>query len=273
MLLPDWPDTGWVALDAPEGFRVARGDAGIAVLMIDRTPKKNALTLAMWSALPGLLATLANQVRALIVTGAGDVFSAGADVGELQRIYADPDRARAYHATNVAAEGALAAFPQPTIAAVRGSCVGGGCQLAVACDIRIADAEAFFGITPAKLGIIYPAEPTARLARLVGPARAKYLLYTADLISAPHALTFGLVDEVVPGSGHAGVARRAIEVARTIASRSPQSIGAATAVIDTISAGGDVAAAAEALAPWHRQPTDVTEGLAAFIERRPPSFG
>lgn len=266
MLMPDWPDADWTALDAPEGFRVMRGENGVAVLVIDRPAKRNALTLAMWSALPALLAGLAHQVRALIVTGAGDVFSAGADVTELQQIYADADRARAYHATNVAAEGALAAFPHPTIAAVRGSCVGGGCQLAVACDIRIADADARFGITPAKLGIIYPAEPTARLARLVGPARAKYLLFTADLISADRALAFGLIEEVVPGPA---LPHRAVEIARTIASRSPQSIGAATSVIAAMATGSPLE---DTLASWHRRPSDVAEGLAAFLERRPPSF-
>src|SRR6185295_11423057 len=92
-------------------------------------------------------------VRVLQVTGAGDTFCAGADVDELAQVYGDPAQADAYHAINVAAEDALATFPHPTIAVIRGACVGGGCQLAIACDLRLAETGARFGIPPAKLGV------------------------------------------------------------------------------------------------------------------------
>jgi enoyl-CoA hydratase/carnithine racemase len=253
---------GWTETDAPEPFRVLR-DGRLAVLMIDRPAKRNALTRDAWAALPGILAGL-TDTRVLIITGAGDSFSAGADVVELREAYADAEHARAYHAINVAAESAVAAYPHPTIAAVNGACVGGGCQLAVACDIRIAARGARIGVTPAKLGVIYPAVPTARLVGLVGPARAKYLLYSADLIDASRAMTYGLVDDVVDDALDA-----AVTLARTIAGRSPQSIGAVAAVIDALASGSDPAAA---IVPWERDPTDVHEGLAAFIERRPPTF-
>jgi enoyl-CoA hydratase/carnithine racemase len=254
-----------------EGLRLAVGSDGVAVVLIDRPAKRNAFTLAMWQALPGLLAGLADdpRVRVLLLAGAGETFSAGADIGELLHVYGDPARADAYHATNVAAEEALAAFPRPTIAAVAGACVGGGCQLAVACDLRVAEAGARLGITPAKLGVVYPAVPTTRLVRLVGPARAKYLLYSADLIGAERAATFGLVDEVVPAGELAG---RALALARTIAGRSPQTLGAVKDVVDAVAAGRDPQAAVE---PWERRSRyapDVREGLAAFVERRPPRF-
>jgi enoyl-CoA hydratase/carnithine racemase len=239
---------------APDGFRVLRDEGGIAVLMIDRTAKRNALTSAMWSALPAILDGLADGTRALIVTGAGGAFSAGADIGELRTTYGDPDRARAYHATNLAAEAALAAFPHPTIASIAGSCVGGGLQLALACDLRVAERDARFGLTPAKLGVIYPAAPTLRLAGLVGPARAKYLMFTADLIDVERAYAFGLIEEIVDGP------QRAVELARTIAGRSPRSIAAARAVINS-----------GAMPPDDGR-SDVPEGLAAFTERRPPRF-
>jgi enoyl-CoA hydratase/carnithine racemase len=142
--------------------------------------------------------------------------------------------------------------------------VGGGCQLAVACDIRIAARGARFGVTLAKLGVIYPAVPTARLVRLVGPARAKYLLFSAELIDADRALTYGLVDDVAEDALAA-----AVDLARTIAGLSPRTIGAVTAVIDALASGSDPAAA---IAPWERDPADVHEGLAAFIERRTPEF-
>ncbi|MGC9665828.1 enoyl-CoA hydratase/isomerase family protein [Planosporangium sp. 12N6] len=256
---------------AVDGFRVAVGDDGVAVLLIDRPAKRNALTLAMWRALPALLAGLADdpRVRVLLLSGVGDTFSAGADIAELSEVYGDPDRADAYHATNVAAEEALAAFPRPTIAAISGSCVGGGCQLAVACDLRLAGSGARLGITPAKLGVVYPAVPTTRLVRLLGPARAKYLLFSADLVTAAQAAEFGLVDEVVPDGQ---LEDRALAFARTIAGRSPQTLGAVKAVVDAVVAGGDPQAA---IAPWERRSRyapDVPEGLAAFVQRRPPVF-
>src|SRR5262245_63774161 len=104
------------------------------------------MTRAMWAAIPDLLTQLAAEprVRVLLVSGTGDTFSAGADIAELRQVYADPGHADAYHATNVAAEEALARFPRPTVAVVRGACVGGGCQLAVACDLRLADPGARF---------------------------------------------------------------------------------------------------------------------------------
>ena len=254
-----------------EGLRVAVGADGVATLTIDRPAKRNAITWSMWSALPTVLAGLETdaRVRVLLLAGSGDTFSAGADIAELLDVYADPARADAYHATNVAAEEALAGFPRPTIAVVRGSCVGGGCQLAVACDLRLAESGARFGIPPAKLGVVYPAVPTIRLARLVGPARAKYLLYSAELVTAERAERWGLVDEVVPADS---LSERAGELARIIAGRSRLTIGAVKDVVDAVVTGRDPYAAIE---PWERasrHAPDVQEGLAAFVERRPPRF-
>lgn len=252
-----------------EGFRVGVDDDGVAVVSIDRAAKRNAITLDMWEALPSLLTDLTSVegLRVLLITGEGEVFSAGADIRELRDIYAEPSRARAYQDTNVAAEAALASFPYPTVAAIRGACIGGGCQLAVACDVRLAADTAQFGVTPAKFGIVYPVEPTARLTRLVGPARAKYLLYSADLVGAAQALTFGLVDEVVPD---AGLEARALEFARTIAGRSPQTVGAAKAVINALGSKRD---ANMEVAAWQRATDDVREGITAFLDERRPRFG
>ncbi|MFL6112838.1 MAG: enoyl-CoA hydratase/isomerase family protein [Catenulispora sp.] len=267
-----WQAGRWDRLDCGvDGLALAVDDDGVAVLTIDRPAKRNAITLAMWAALPGLLAGPASdpRVRVLLLAGTGDTFSAGADIGELLEVYATPERADAYHDTNVAAEEALAAYPRPTIAVIHGAAVGGGCQLAVACDVRIAASGARLGLPPAKLGVVYPAVPTARLVRLVGPARAKYLLYSAELVDAARAVTFGLVDEVVPDGE---LAERALALARTIASRSPQTLGAVKDVVDAVAAGEDPQVAIE---PWERASRyapDVREGLAAFVERRPPVF-
>ncbi|GJF34452.1 enoyl-CoA hydratase [Kitasatospora sp. NE20-6] len=244
-------------------------DGPVATLVLDRPARRNAMTLAMWQGLPGVLERLAAvpAVRVLLVTGAERTFCAGADIAELSEVYADPARADAYHAQNVAAEEALAAFPHPTVAVVHGACVGGGCQLAVACDLRFAAHDARFGITPAKLGVVYPAVPTVRLAGLVGPARAKYLLFSGELVTAERAERFGLVDEVLPATELDG---RAAEFARLLAKRSPQSIGAVKAALAV-----PPQEAAAAVAPWERASRaapDVREGLAAFLERREPRF-
>ncbi|CAM5633389.1 Fatty acid oxidation complex subunit alpha [Streptomyces antimycoticus] len=151
------------------------------------------MTAAMWAALPPLLDALAGDpgVRALVLAGEGGTFCAGADISTLQGSPVEAQRLA------VAAEEALAAFPRPTLAAVRGHCVGGGAQLAAACDLRFAEQGALFGATPARLGIVYPASATRRLVSLVGPATAKYLLF-GELIDAERALRTGLVDEVLP---------------------------------------------------------------------------
>ncbi|MGW4892346.1 enoyl-CoA hydratase/isomerase family protein [Kitasatospora sp. NPDC004240] len=252
-----------------EGLNAYTGPDGVAVLEFDRPHRRNAVTLAIWRALPEVLAELAARpgVRALLVTGAGGTFSAGADIAELAGVYRDADRADEYHALNVAAEEALAAFPHPTIAVVHGACVGGGCQLAVACDLRFVAHDARLGITPAKLGVVYPAVPTLRLARLVGPSRAKYLLFSGELVRGAEAAALGLADRVLPG---AELDRGALDFAGLLARRSPQTIGAVKAAL-----AGPPEEAAAALAPWERrsrEASDVHEGLAAFLEGREPRF-
>ncbi|MEE1825780.1 enoyl-CoA hydratase/isomerase family protein [Streptomyces sp. BE20] len=252
-----------------DGLNAHLGEDGLAVLEFDRPHRRNAVTLEIWQALPKVLLRLAEQpgLRALLVTGAGGTFSAGADIDELAGVYGDPDLADEYHAINVAAEEALAAFPHPTIAVVHGACVGGGCQLAVACDLRFVAEDARLGITPAKLGVVYPAVPTLRLARLVGPSRAKYLLFSGELLPAPDAAAFGLADRVLPA---AELDAAALDFARLLTTRSPQTIGAVKAALAVAPEQ-----AAAALAPWERrsrESPDVREGLAAFLERRPPRF-
>lgn len=236
---------------------------GIATVTLANPVRRNAMTPAMWHALPGLLATLAADaaVRVLVLTGEGGTFCAGADIGGLT----GPDGLRATQDAAVAAEDALAAFPKPTIAAVRGYCVGGGCQLAVACDVRFAAQDARFGVTPAKLGIVYPASATRRLAAVAGPSTAKYLLFSAELIGTERALRCGLVDEVHP---EAGLAARVAEFATVLRSRSHLTQAAAKEF-----AAGPVTP--ERSAYWAAQAAlsgDAAEGAAAFLARREPHF-
>ncbi|MGW2559253.1 enoyl-CoA hydratase/isomerase family protein [Streptomyces sp. NPDC001514] len=237
--------------------------AGVATVVISNPEKRNAMTAAMWRALPDVLEGLAHdaEVRALVLTGAGSTFCAGADISSLR------ERATAAgeepQSLAVRAEDALAAFPKPTLAAVRGYCVGGGSQLAAACDLRFAEEGASFGVTPAKLGIVYPASSTRRLVSLVGPAAAKYLLFSGELIGTERALRTGLVDEVLP-EGELG--KRVAEFTRVLTSRSQLTQAAAKEF-----ASGRI----DRDAYWAEQARgsgDTAEGVAAFLERRTPRF-
>jgi enoyl-CoA hydratase/carnithine racemase len=219
----------------------------------------------MWREMPPLLARLAIDpaVRTLVLTGAGDHFCSGADISQIAEITQD-DR----H-LSVAAEEALVGFPKPTVAAIRGYCVGGGCQLASGCDLRFAAEGARFGITPAKIGIVYPASTTERLVRLIGPSAAKYLLFSGELIDSAHALRIGLLDEVVPA---AGLDDRVTAFTGILARRSQLTQQAAKDIIDSIMAG---VLTEEQVQGWARESVDggeVAEGTAAFLERRPPRF-
>ncbi|MEU7929968.1 enoyl-CoA hydratase/isomerase family protein [Micromonospora echinofusca] len=235
----------------------------VATVVIRNPARRNAMTTAMWRRLPALLDGLEADpaVRALVLTGAGDTFCAGADLGDLDELLDAGDASIA-----VAAEERLAAFAKPTVAAVRGACVGGGCQLAVACDLRVAGDDARFGVPPARLGLVYPAPTTRRLARLVGPAAAKHLLFTAELIDAERALRVGLVDEVLPGDR---LAARLDELTAAVVARSQLSVAAAKEIVDG-------RADEDRIAWWHgqvRASGEAREGVAAFHERRPPRFG
>ncbi|MEV5972372.1 enoyl-CoA hydratase-related protein [Streptomyces sp. NPDC051921] len=232
---------------------------GVATLVIANPAKRNAMTAGMWRALPGLLAPLTADptVRALVLTGAGETFCAGADISTL-REPGDEQQTLA-----VRAEEALAAFPKPTLAAIRGFCVGGGSQLAAACDLRFAEEGTRFGVTPAKLGIVYPASSTRRLTSLVGPSAAKHLLFSGELIDTDRALRTGLVDEVLP-VGELG--ERVAEFTRTLVSRSLLTQAAAKEFADGLT---------DRDAHWAEQARgsgDTAEGVAAFLERRPPRF-
>lgn len=231
----------------------------VATVVIRHPAKRNAMTTAMWRALPPLLDTLADDtgVRALVLTGEGRTFCAGADISTLK---GSPQEAQRLA---MAAEEALAAFPKPTLAAVRGHCVGGGAQLAAACDLRFAQEGAVFGVTPARLGIVYPASSTRRLVSLVGPSTAKYLLFSGELIDTARALRTGLVDEVLPADG---LDRRVAEFTAVLASRSQLTQAAAKEF-----ANGRT----DRDAHWSSRAQDngdTAEGVAAFLERRPPRF-
>ena len=256
---------------APDTLLLDR-DGPVATLTINRPDRLNAMTFAMFSRLPGLLAEAAavDGIRVLVLRGAGrKSFSAGADISEFETARTTPQQAAAYDGAVLAAEEALATFPAPTIAAIHGHCYGGGCALALACDLRFASSGARFAITAAKLGIVYPLRATKRLVDAVGPSRAKFILMSGVDLDAARAAAIGLVDEVDDDVDAAVRDFAAILAARSgVTQRAVKETVAR--ILDGVTADDDAHAALRdaALAS-----PDYAEGVRAFLERRPPKFG
>ena len=201
----------------PQPALLDRLQDGVLTLTLNRPDKLNALDHMMIDALHAALAYYAprEDVAAVILTGAGErAFAAGADIAQLR----DRKRADALRGINATLFDKLARFPAPTIAAVRGFALGGGCELALACDLRVAGVSAKFGQPETGLGIMASAGATFRLAHLVGLGRARELLYTGRLVEAEEALRIGLVTQVVED---ANVAAAALQMAQMIARNDP----------------------------------------------------
>ncbi len=227
----------------------------------------------MWAALPQFAAGLAEDrsAKALVIVGAGDeAFSSGADISEFPETYANPEAARRYNAAVRNALASVAAIPIPVIAEIRGVCFGGGCSLALHCDLRFADETSRFAITPAKLGLAYSFGDTKRLVAAVGPARAKDILYSGRVLSSGEALRAGLIDFAYP-SGELGDA--VADYAENLSRVSQSSIRVAKATVDSIAAGAgeEDAELRKAFEATFSGP-DFAEGHAAFREKRKPVF-
>jgi enoyl-CoA hydratase/carnithine racemase len=250
---------------------VTRADGPAATLTFNRPAKRNALTVAMWRAIPDLLAPLAEDsaVRLVFVRGAGGVFAAGADIAEMPTVYATAEAALANDAAIQGAMRAIEDFPKPVVALIEGACVGGGCGLALACDMRIAAEGARFGVTPAKLGLVYGAADTRRLVQAVGLSRAKDILFTGRLLDAAEALAFGLVDRLVAAGD---LEEAAAELAARIGAASPWSVRGQKEILALLRTGDDEAPRARALFGQSFTGADFKEGFAAFTEKRSPRF-
>lgn len=247
--------------------------APIAEVILDQPQRRNALSLEMWAMLPGLIgaANADPGVKVILLHGGGaGVFAAGADISEFPVIYATEDAARASGQTIARALTAIEDSAKPVIAAIEGACVGGGVSLAVAADLRIAAPGATFGITPAKLGLVYPPGDMERLVRLVGPGAAKRLLFTGRIFDAAEALRMGLIDDV---TGAAGILPAARALATEIAAQSQWSVRATKQMIRGFSNGqGAASPEAEALFLEGFANPDFAEGVSAFLAKRRPDW-
>lgn len=244
----------------------------IGRLIIDQSAKRNALTAEMWAQIPRVLdkAAADKSLRVLIVSGAGDHFAAGADISEFETLYATAESSAKISAHISAAMEALAEFPRPTIAEIRGACVGGGCGLALACDIRLANGTAKFAITPGKLGLVYPFSDIRRLASAVGTSAAKDILFSARVLRAEEAYHLGLVTQLIE-SGR--LKEDALEYAQSIADCSGQSALVTKQMFALLDAGQktETAQTKKAFLDGFSS-ADFKEGYRAFLEKRTPDF-
>jgi enoyl-CoA hydratase/carnithine racemase len=239
-------------------------DGPVATLTLNRPDKRNAINMGMWSSIDAQVSALtANpDVRILVVRGSGDHFCAGADITELTN-----GPGGEYARINWAAEEALANFPGPTIAVIRGNCVGGGVSIAMACDIRLSSNDAVFGITPAKLGIVYPTNALERVVRVIGGSSAKHLMFSGELIDSDRALRIGLIDELLTV---AALDARVNELVAVLLERSSLTQVATKAMIDEVVREGKVKP--KTTLHWETEMDksgEVREGVAAFLGKRP----
>ncbi len=207
--------------------------------------------------------------RAVVITGAGKYFMAGGDIRFFQTL--DETSAETYARRIQICQEKLLHFEAPVIAALNGSALGGGCELMMACDIRIAAADAVFGQPEVTLGVIPGAGGTQNLPRLVPLGTAKKLLFTGDRISAAEALRIGLVDEVVPTGA---VMEQAMALAERIANNAPLAVAAAKRAVNLgieLNLSEALRLEARLLGELFRS-QDVKEGVSAFVEKRPPNF-
>lgn len=253
-------------------IRVHRETPSIAVVTIDNPARRNALTLAMWRALGEACVALSGdrEVRAVILTGAGDHFSAGADISEFAAVRTGLDAATAYEAAGEACQDALMTLPKPTIAAIGGYCIGGGCGLVTCCDFRVADSSARFAVPAAKLGIVYGLRECQRLFALVGVAQAKRILYGGEQLDAAEAARIGLVDELVETDSRSA----AQDMAERLANNAPLSIAGSKLALNALALGQaeDRAEEIDGMVKSAVTSEDYEEGKRAFMEKRRPKF-
>jgi enoyl-CoA hydratase len=248
-------------------------DGAIAQLVLNRPDKRNALTRAMWAAIPEHAAAVAAnpEIKVLVLRGATpEAFAAGADIAEFEEVFASTESAQVYQSVVHAAYDAIAHLAKPTIAMVQGVCFGGGCALALCCDLRYADESATFCIPPARLGLAYSLAETKRLVELVGPSKAKEMLMGARVIGADEALRIGLATRVFPALE---LERETMAFGGRLCELSQFTIHATKAVIRDI-LDGAVAETETSRRLFEEQfrSADYIEGRNAFLEKRAPHF-
>ncbi|NPU10743.1 enoyl-CoA hydratase [Bradyrhizobium sp. 83002] len=249
-------------------------DDRIGIVTFNNPDKRNAMSLEMWEGLGQALVALRDDpdIRVVVLTGAGDrAFVSGADISQFEQSRHNAEASEAYARKSTAQRALLADYPKPTIACIRGFCLGGGLQIAMLTDMRFASEDSQFGIPAARLGIAYGYDGLRNLVSLVGPSQARLLLYTGMRIDAREALRIGLVDRMM---GTDELLPATLDIARTIAGNAPLAIQAAKITIAEVlkdESRRDMAAIRR-IGDACMDSDDFREGRRAFMDKRKPAF-
>ncbi len=253
---------------------IASAEDGVATLIFNNPERHNAVSLEMWLAVTAALERFAADpaVRVLVLKGAGGkAFVSGADISKFESERSSESDVGTYEKVTEAAYAAVANFPKPSIALIRGYCVGGGANLAACCDLRIANEAARFAVPAAKLGLGYPMGQVRRLVNIVGPAFAKEILLTARQFDAQEAVAMGLVNRIVPDGE---IEDYVANYAKIIVGNAPLTLAALKRVVDE--AVKDESKRDEDLCARMVKAcfdsSDYKEGRRAFMEKRKANF-
>jgi enoyl-CoA hydratase/carnithine racemase len=269
-------------LDLPKNTQKSYADGkilqstadGVGVITFNNPEKRNAMSLDMWEGLGHALIELRDnpEVRVVVLVGAGDkAFVSGADISQFEKNRHNAEASEEYSKRSAAQRALLADYPKPTIACIRGFCLGGGMQVAMMSDIRFAAEHSQFGIPAAKLGIAYGYDGLKHLVSLVGPSWARLIMYTGMKIDSAEALRIGLVDRVLPDTE---LWDATMETARAISGNAPLAIEAAKITIAQVLKDPDKRDmdAIKNIGTACMDSEDFREGRRAFMEKRKPQF-
>lgn len=257
----------WMTMSGKDSGLRLQMDGPVARITIDRPEQRNAFNTEMWRELRRLVDRIAadGSLRVLMIEGeGGEAFTSGSDIGELARL-ALADVNRSFEEME-AAISAVENLPVPTIAVIQGYALGGGLELALACDLRVASEGALLGMPVARLGIMISARFAKRLVDLIGPSRTKDLLYTGRFVPAREAHALGMLNYLVPPEQ---LRQAALDLAKRIAAHSASSVRAGKAAVTQCL---PLAEASRSEEPYFVDPHDFPEGVEAFLARRPPRF-
>ncbi|MGC2781230.1 MAG: enoyl-CoA hydratase [Bradyrhizobium sp.] len=257
-----------------EGKMLMTIDGHVGIITFNNPGKRNAMSLEMWEGLGQALTALRDdpEIRVVVLTGAGDkAFVSGADISQFEQSRHNAAASEEYAQKSAAQRALLATFPKPTIACIRGFCLGGGLQIAMLADMRFAAQDSQFGIPAAKLGIAYGYDGLRNLVSLVGPSQARLLLYTGARIDASEAQRIGLIDRMLTTED---LLPATLDTARTIAGNAPLAVQAAKITIAEVlqdESRRDMAAI-KRIGDACMDSEDFREGRRAFMDKRKPAF-
>ncbi len=253
---------------------LSRKEGGVGYLIFNNPERHNAVSLEMWEAASAILEDFAadKTVRVVVLTGAGGkAFVSGADISKFESERASKEAIDRYNETVDKANTAAFEFPKPTIAMIRGYCIGGGVGLALCCDLRICSDNSKFGVPAAKLGLGYGFKGIKKLVHVVGPSFAKEIFFTARQFTAAEALAMGLVNRVLP---EAELEKYVKDYADTISGNAPLTVNSVKYIVGEVVKDGserNLQKCADLVAQCFAS-KDYIEGRQAFMEKRKPAF-